>query len=972
MADDLQNQTPRSKYLGTWVAAQLCLNSKWLIAGINSIRGGHPVAPPGADDAIFALIGGAITGFLVKVWKELEADAVKGTANLAKKAPAATARLLRRLWDRVWTSLECSWPGYTRRYYREVREIFGLFNDKGLGLINANRLDLEKVYVELLASADVNLNKPNLGLISQAQGKRASIWHYIRNLREGFGLGVIGAPGSGKTTLLQHVLLTYAARKQYRQRLRSKIPFFIELRKVPDILTENSTISLADALKQLLSNDRRYFYVTETLPTAWINRKLLRGRCILLLDGLDEIADVQSREKVSAWLNNAISSHYYKRNVFIVSARPLGYRAAPIDRSSILEVQPFTFEDTKRFINQWYYANEVIARGNRDSKYIRHAARNDAELLLERLRTSRSIADLTSNPLLLTMVCMVHRYHGALPGSRGQLYAEISQVLLERWRQRRGIEDKHSGPQKIEVLRRVAAWMMTAHTKEVSEADVVLVSKGPLSKIGVPAGYKAALDFFQNLQADSGLFLERESGVWSFAHLSFQEYLCADCWSANSESIPENWDDLVGSSWWHEAILLYASKASDASRVVAAALQNKSTASLTLAFALYREKINIDPSLRLALDDTVTQALFSKDVDTFRASAEAWLGQQEANNYVRLDANQELSGWISNAEFQLFLLNQNEHDYNYFPIHWSTPWFDGEPKAPIRGISATAAVAYCSWLDKNFPGTEHYFPSFEDLRQADPFLSSGLACWARGEPQQLLLALPQPDQRYSPVLEFEYDVLDGKKRSEHGPLAYTFACLLLLAMLGAAGLTFTSDHAVWGCVFILGSFALPFTGLWFVTFCKRKYQSAGDWFNRLISDIRTAISGSKGRDVLEAAHAFEDSVKRELLTANSTFWRRVSDALLGLLSEESKSVNLLDQAKEVLRDLHAAQGRSKLFDVRVALRRSLDGLLENQQFARVFKKSQLHEMQVFAGCLNRRESGNEQAFEGLRIVRSAH
>src|SRR5262249_46596363 len=160
----------------------------------------------------------------------------------------------------------------------------------------------------------------------------------------------------------------------------------------------------------------------------WVKRKLSSGACVLLLDGLDEVAELDLRKTVSSWLDQTLSSRRYRKNLFIVSARPGGYRSAPLERVRVLEVQPFTFDDTQQFIHRWYHANEVIARGNKDNRAIRRAAKDEADALLGRLRANRSIAALTSNPLLLTMVCMVHRYHGALPGSRGQLYAEICQV----------------------------------------------------------------------------------------------------------------------------------------------------------------------------------------------------------------------------------------------------------------------------------------------------------------------------------------------------------------------------------------------------------------------------------------------------------------------------------------------------------------------------------------------------------------
>src|SRR5262249_39833380 len=205
-------------------------------------------------------------------------------------------------------------------------------------------------------------------------------------------------------------------------------------------------------------------------------------------------------------------------------------------------------------------------------------------------------------------------------------------------------------------------------------------------------------------------------------------YLCAEHWASKPDATPPDWAKLVQETWWREAILLYASKTSDASSVVNAALQNKSAESLTLAFSLYREKINIEPKVRCALDKTVAEALCSKDPLAFRPAAEAWLAQQQADNYTRLQRTSELSGWVTQAEYQLFLLSDREEDY--CPLHWAKQWFDGEPRAPIAGISAEAAQAYCRWLDKIFPGFEHRIPKVRELDQEYGSIRNGLASWS--------------------------------------------------------------------------------------------------------------------------------------------------------------------------------------------------------------------------------------------------
>jgi predicted NACHT family NTPase len=95
-----------------------------------------------------------------------------------------------------------------------------------------------------------------------------------------------------------------------------------------------------------------------------------------------------------------------------------------------------------KFIDSWYLANEIVSSGHKNDAWSPTPCQGRSRGTTKAARTQSGYPRLAVNPLLLTMVCMVHRYHGALPGSRSQLYGEICQVLLERWRQAREARDE--------------------------------------------------------------------------------------------------------------------------------------------------------------------------------------------------------------------------------------------------------------------------------------------------------------------------------------------------------------------------------------------------------------------------------------------------------------------------------------------------------------------------------------------------
>lgn len=345
----------------------------------------------------FKVIAVIAIAFSKKVWTKLEDKAVERAA------------------DWILSSVSGFAPGFRRRYKEQVINDHGVFNVRGLGLINTYTLALEQVYVDLRVDPS-NPQKFNLDPIAKKDivGNQP-IWKFLSlqkaGLSDNTALAIIGPPGSGKTTLLQHVALTFAANHQRRYSIRAYTPILLFLRDHVKTIVQENPPALGKLVQAHFSNSN--LYPTLKPPLNWFEKQLERGKAIILLDGLDEIADLEQRKIISSWVDNQIRN--YPRCRFVLTARPQGYRDAPLHRAHVLEVQPFDSVQVRKFIESWYLANEIISSGNRDDTGVRQRALRDANDLLQRLRLLPSLSALTVNPLLLTMIAMVHRYHGALP-----------------------------------------------------------------------------------------------------------------------------------------------------------------------------------------------------------------------------------------------------------------------------------------------------------------------------------------------------------------------------------------------------------------------------------------------------------------------------------------------------------------------------------------------------------------------------
>lgn len=496
-----------------------------------------------------------------------------------------------RLTDRIDQSLRQRFSRFTKQYRESVLSSLRFIDLQGLATVGFYTPDLDEVFV------DVSLvfrapNQVRGDVLAQASGdvdERHSVWNLLDQQRP-VVLAVVGAPGSGKTTLLRHT-----ARRMCRSRRgrRRTVPILLYLRDHVAAITTDPAVALPELVSATL--------VPQGLdaPPGWFERRLSDGDCVVLLDGLDEVASQDDRTRVATWV--ASQTKRYPRNDFVVTSRPHGYQTARVDGATVLQVRSFTDAQVSQFIHGWYLAIEQRSTGSADED-VRKKAEASAEELLGRLEDTPALHDLTVNPLLLTMIANVHRFRGALPGIRADLYSEICQVLLWRRHDAKGLRSELNGDQKAALLRGLAYAMMRRRVRDLPRDLVLMELRTALRRMSKLLSEE---DFLIEV-GSNGLLLERESGLYSFAHQTFQEYLAAE--HIREKSLGDVLTSTVEDVWWRETTLLYVAR-SDADPIVESCLRSGSVAALSLAFDCAEQTNELAPELSAKLDDLLGQAL---------------------------------------------------------------------------------------------------------------------------------------------------------------------------------------------------------------------------------------------------------------------------------------------------------------------------------------------------------------------------
>lgn len=415
-------------------------------------------------------------------------------------------------------------------------------------LWNHQLIDVDKLYVnvyllekltnksfatipDLLQGANLRDDFNRLGM--GQRGPRALGFevatHYPR-------LMVLGKPGSGKSTFLRHLAVT-CCKGEFQA---DHIPILIELRDI-----KNATrFDLLDKIHKELG-------LSEQGHTEQI---LNQGKILFLLDGLDEVP-AQLRRDLQDCIYEFAQDSYKNRFVLTCRTQTTEYIS---DKLQPVEVAEFSPEQVEIFAQNWFTAlAETLERGA-DLK-----AQFMAKLTAPE---NKQIAELTITPLLLSLACLVFNGRKDLPYKRSDLYERGLHLLLKEWDKNKGVsrELQNETNCKLSVKEKQKLLCYVAACKFKQEQYVLFEQKEIQGYIADYLGISAEESqvLLEAIEAENGLLIERASGIYSFSHLTFQEYF-ATKWFVDKA----DWQGLVAhftEKHWREVFLLGAELLSNA------------------------------------------------------------------------------------------------------------------------------------------------------------------------------------------------------------------------------------------------------------------------------------------------------------------------------------------------------------------------------------------------------------------------
>ncbi len=167
----------------------------------------------------------------------------------------------------------------------------------------------------------------------------------------------------------------------------------------------------------------------------------------------------------------------------------------------------------------------------------------------------------------MNLICWVFQEKADFPTQRFKLYEQGLDILLRKWNEAKGFQHNEiyhclTLPRKKQLL-----YLISAITFErgdyffdqtrIQELIADYLSTLPDAKADLDERFLDSEVVMKVMERQHGLFVERSRGLYSFSHLTFQEYFAAKYFVENASSQPlEKLNSYVTQKRWLEIFRL--------------------------------------------------------------------------------------------------------------------------------------------------------------------------------------------------------------------------------------------------------------------------------------------------------------------------------------------------------------------------------------------------------------------------------
>ena len=294
-----------------------------------------------------------------------------------------------------------------------------------------------------------------------------------------------GAPGQGKSTIAQYICQVHRMRILDRQQGNAgnpahldsslRLPFKVELRDFATWLSGGNpfgTVNGGDSpdssprsLEGFLAALVRYASGGSNFDVSDLQATLNSSSALIVLDGLDEVAEIKQRQRVVEEITSAVTrlDALAASLQVIVTSRPTAFINSPVlPRRTFATYSLGSL--TRPLITE--YANRWLR-----SRAIDKADASDVRQILATKLDEPHLRDLARNPMQLAiLLSLIHRRGISLPDKRTALYDNYVEMFLDRESEKATVVKENRD--LLVRIHRYLAWVLQSGAEVDSRVDI--------------------------------------------------------------------------------------------------------------------------------------------------------------------------------------------------------------------------------------------------------------------------------------------------------------------------------------------------------------------------------------------------------------------------------------------------------------------------------------------------------------------